>query len=616
MKGTNSAEEANPLSAVFLPEFGVEVSWAMCRNPACSNFGLPYEGPPFGEAKSVSDGRYRIYKKTGESNGNGSCSGCGMTFTVYSNLAIRPLARYFLGLSLPFADCPNEDCDNHGCNVFENFVANGKRGGTHPYRELDDHRVQCRKCKRKFRLGQALHLGDTRKSKKESGRVIRSITAGPWQLSTKIEYLESAIGTYYSRARRTSARIRDWHSWRNARLLHPSFGDWQQPVRAYTDTVVVPLRKSGIGRRYKHLHVLVTVVSVSGSYFWLAAHIPFMPKELGPDTATVFGELYAPWFLSRWCCLQAGFGSKPSDSVETMIRNVPDVGRHGFFGSANYSELAHFLVVRKLLSRFPKVYLSMDGAGQQYSAALTAFAGAIRRGRVEITLFQHEKGDLDKLSEEELEERAVYTPVAWEKQQKARLDSEWRNWEKRFDMERKSDSTKRSAGASDRDRDARLFKKAFRGANLESAEWAWLKHPPTSKLFRNPRTLWLTWNPEKQYAKHGRELLGKAALNAVDSAAAVLRTRVQAFKRSQTRAIPGKSFRDSYLLPQVALAELNIALAWRNYGARIKAANKVPPARRMKLTRPKESLPSLLEKAWHFQLGIREARRMSKWLIR
>ena len=613
MTCSHSAEESNPLAAVFLPEFGTEVSWAMCRNPACVNFGLPYEGPPFSEKKSVSDGRYRINKKSATAR----CFACGMSFTVKSNLAIRPLARYFLGLSLPFADCPNQDCANHGYNVFEHFAENGKRSGTHRYRRLDDHRVACRRCKRKFRLGVSRHLGQTRASKKKAGEVIKGITSGPRHMSTAIEDTKLAIGSYYSRLLRTSARVRDWHSWRNARLLHPSFGNWKQPIRAYTDTVVVPLQRSGIGQRYKYLYIVITVVSINGSYYWLAAHTSFMPEPHCPDQTTILNELDTPWFLAKWSCLQGGFGSDPSDDVETMLSSLTDVGRHGYFGSAYYAELAHFLVVRKLLSRFPKIYFSMDCSHQLYSAALVAFASDIRSRRVEIALFQHEK---EKKKDEEddtlLEEQRVYTPIEWSKRQKERLDSEWRKWEKRFDKERQSDSSKKRSDESDGDRDARLYKKAFIGANTQGGGWAWLKHPPTSKQFKEPRTLWLTWSPQKQYEEHGRELLGKSALNPVDSAAGVLRSRVQGLRRSQTRHKPGKSFRDSYAFPQVVLSELHIALAWRNYGARIKAANKVPPARPMKLTRDKESLPNLLEKGWNFRLGIKQARRMSKWVIR
>jgi len=608
MTCTHSAEESNPLSAVFLPEFGIEVSWAMCRNPACVNFGVPYEGPPFSEKKSVSDGRYRINKK----DEDGRCFACGMSIKVYSNLAIRPLARYFLGLSLPFADCPNQDCSNHGYNVFEHYAANGRRGGAHRYRRLDDHKVACRSCKRKFWLGEALHLGRTRENKKMAGEVIDGITAGPRHVSTAIEDTKLAIGTFYNRLQRPSARVRDWHSWRNAKLLHPSFGNREEPIRAYTDTVIVALQRSGKFKRYQYLHVLLTVVSVKNSYYWLAAHSSFMPDEHCADPRTVLRDKATPWFLGKWRCLQVGIGGAPSDSVKSIMSKVKDVGRHGYFGSPYYSELAHFLVVRKLLSRFPRLYLSMDGAPELRAAALTAFASDIRSGRVEIAVFQHDKDAENEMPDEE---RMVYSPIVWKRKQQAILDSQWRSWEKRFDEKRQSDSSKKKSDSADCNRDARLFKQAFKGA-YSGGEWAWLKFPPASKRFKKPRTLWLTWSPQKDYETHGRELLGQVVLNNVDSAAAVLRSRVQALKRSQTRYKPGKSYRDSYVSPQVVQAELNIALAWRNYGARVKAANKVPPAKRMELKRPKEDLPDLLDKAWNFRLGIREARRMSKWVIR
>ena len=32
------------MKPVYLPEFDCLVSWAMCRNPSCQNFGIHYEG--------------------------------------------------------------------------------------------------------------------------------------------------------------------------------------------------------------------------------------------------------------------------------------------------------------------------------------------------------------------------------------------------------------------------------------------------------------------------------------------------------------------------------------------------------------------------------------------
>ena len=32
------------IETAHLPEFGMDVSWAMCRNPMCANFGIHFEG--------------------------------------------------------------------------------------------------------------------------------------------------------------------------------------------------------------------------------------------------------------------------------------------------------------------------------------------------------------------------------------------------------------------------------------------------------------------------------------------------------------------------------------------------------------------------------------------
>ena len=89
----NLIAKSNPLAPVFLPEFGHPVSWAMCRNPSCANFGIHYEGPPPGDRGVVTDARYRIEAKTGRFR----CKVCEQSFALKSNRAIRPLARYFLG---------------------------------------------------------------------------------------------------------------------------------------------------------------------------------------------------------------------------------------------------------------------------------------------------------------------------------------------------------------------------------------------------------------------------------------------------------------------------------------------------------------------------------------
>ena len=128
------------IAPVWLPEFGLSVSWAMCRNPMCANFGAHFEGEiPVGR-KQTSDERYYVRVipgARGRPTGVIQCRYCGQSAQLASNRAIRPVARYFLSLSLPFADCPNRDCQNHGVNLFEHWV---KEAGQRP-RPIQKSRV-------------------------------------------------------------------------------------------------------------------------------------------------------------------------------------------------------------------------------------------------------------------------------------------------------------------------------------------------------------------------------------------------------------------------------------------------------------------------------------------
>ena len=593
--GENSNQnQANPFSPVFLPEFRIKVSWATCLNPACANFGVHYEGPALGERKSVSDKRYRIQANDGRIK----CRSCGLTAALKSNRAIPVASRYFLQLSLPFADCPVADCENHGINLFEHWYPDKK---SRPYRPQGDHRASCRSCGARFNTGEALQLRRKKAIKDELADVILGIVHSKHQVSSGIDRTRLLAATYYSRQARGAARLRDWNSWRNAKLLHRKFQDWEEPLEVYTDTFKVSLQKAGVARRYQYLNLIISTVKLEGSYFILAVHPDFLPEQHCPDAMTLLNEIGKPPFLADWDCLQYSFGSKASGSVRALIRSLPDVGRKGYFMKPQYVETAHFLVVRKMLSRFPKVHFYMDGSRSQFQAALNVFADDIRRHRVEIALFQHDD-----------EERKT---VGKFQQPKQPPDSAWNDMQARFAGKVDSGATVWDYTSVDRKRLAQEFRKAFQGAYSKSGKWAWLDYPPHSAQYTNPRTLWLTWTPDKRYEENGRQLLWEAHLDPVDSAIMLLRERVNSVQRGKSRHRPGRSYKTAAQMPLNVMQELWMGLLWRNYGVRFKAVNKIPPARRMGLMRPKESDPDLLNLAWDFRLGIKHAERMTKWRI-
>ena len=100
------------IEAADLPEFGLGVSWAMCRNPMCANFGIHFEGEIPEGRKQASDDHYLVRLVSGTRGrpvGEILCRDCGQSARLASNKAIRPIARYFLSLSLPLPTAPTRN---------------------------------------------------------------------------------------------------------------------------------------------------------------------------------------------------------------------------------------------------------------------------------------------------------------------------------------------------------------------------------------------------------------------------------------------------------------------------------------------------------------------------
>ena len=644
----------------------------MCRNPSCQNFGIHYEGATATGNETVNDDRYRFDGQRGRLR----CRSCGQSFKLKANQGISPLARYYLELSLPFADCPKADCSNHGYNVFEHYTP-GEPISTRRYRHDSMYTMRCEACTRRFRLGEALHATQSGGLKKSLRHIIDGVRTRRAVTDT-IELISIATGTYYSRLFRISARLKDYQAWRNVRLLRKEFGNSNKPIRIFTDTLQVSLQRWGNAARYQNLDIVTSVVAVGNTYYILAAHPGFLPDKYCPDGAPPQPmddpAEDIPSYLDGWDCVQHLY-KKLSSRGKGQMEDLPDIGKGGYFSISPYTELAHFLVVRKMLSRFRKVHYIMDGSQTLYSAALTALAPDIRERKAEIVLFQHEKNSRDK---DRFVSAESVPRGAWEERRKAMLDSAWHEMRERFKARpnKKGDlllAESRLDAKTKAKMEAQLMKHAFKGGYSKSGGWAWLTYPPNNKLYKNNRILWLTWAPDKDYESLGRDLLWRATLQPVDSAFNFLRQRTYGLRRPVFRARPGRSYQDAYVDPRVICAELWIVLLWRNYGLRVKTPKKAsitppatavgltipeesppatavdlttpeesppatagelttpeesppattvdlttpkesPPATAVGLTTPKETPPDMVRYAWEFRLGCEHARRMTRWL--
>ena len=85
--------------------------------------------------------------------------------------------------------------------------------------------------------------------------------------------------TYYQRVFRAASKLRDYHAWRNAHLLQQKFADLDEPVRVFTDTLRVSLKRLGEAERFQYMKVLLSVVETNRTNFILAAHVVFLPDK-------------------------------------------------------------------------------------------------------------------------------------------------------------------------------------------------------------------------------------------------------------------------------------------------------------------------------------------------
>ena len=522
---------------------------------------------------------------------------CGHSTKMYSNEAIRPIARFFLSQSLPFADCPNRNCKNHGKNLFENFdpkISSAKR----LYRRVEDSRAKCQACGHEFTFGHPLRKTLTEDIIKRLTNVIIS-NIKPERVTDAIESINEidnlSVGAYYRTLGWISDRLQDHHAFRNAGLLQETWSrKGIEPLRVYTDKFAITLQEvhRSIDRKHKHLNVIVSVVETAhkgnSSYYLLAAHPYFLPERFCPDQETLGAERNLPESEKHWSCLERAF-----EGLEY------DQSMDGYFIASPFTEVAHFMTIQKILRRFQKTYHFMDADKSLLAASMVAYRERILADRSEFAIFQHEKNKPKK-------SRKPQT-----------LQAAWSEAEKRFADKIKSEEglvTESNPDSDARQRNrANLFKGSFFGANSEKGSWAWLKWPRDTNQYKNPQTLWLTRRPHKTLENHGLQLLEKPGLQPIDSQFNSIRKRVASAQRPKTKAEAGRSFKDNYFDPVVVANELTIYSFSRNFRLRKKASQNFTPGKAMQLLSKKKSGLDLLQVVMDFRLTLKHAEKMTRW---
>ena len=434
-----------------------------------------------------------------------------------------------------------------------------------------------------------------------------------------VHFGKMSSGAYYRRLHRIGARIQDHHAWLNAGFLNPeSKVDFSEMAKVYTDVADISLRRTGDVWRSRVLKVIVSVLAFKRSYYLLAVHPFFLPAKYGPAPDESFYDPKTGWpsreFARRWACIEHPVHNRFFKSSWETQGEQADVSRYGqgFYIRTVYAELAHLLVVRRMLRLFDRVCFYMDSERGLVHAAMVALADGIRSRKVDVVLFQRQYKDRATAKRPMADVGALGS-----KRRRKALRTAWDQTEKRVAkrFEEAIGAKVRREVISDPARAAaKAFANATVGAFSDKGEWAWLRFPAPMGKEQDCRSLWLTRMPGKTF-EDAEEPLAYSTLQRVDSAIHALRSHALSMRRPGTRAAYGRDFSKNYVDPQTVLSEIAIYSLGRNYSL-LSADQHAIPACELGLVdarRKPIDLPAVFER---FRLGLTHADKISQWLRR
>ena len=384
-----------------------------CYNTMCKNFGLSHN-----QAKEK--GRpYGIRRK-----GNALmllCPGCGLTRKMYNNHAVDDMFLHVLKNHLPHQHCKLEYCHNYRYNLYEYYGEYYEPANAMPAEEeeFDNYKylVKCISCNRRFAVGIPWRIHDKRDRLTRIGKVPRrpfpvapqvfmKLACNGIGPSAMIELTECNPGDYYALlhnlaqvCNEISGRyLMELQSVFYASLANGSAND--KPMRLYTDMMEISILTDDKDKRIHRLPCLITVTDYRDSFFTLAVTPMFMPMSLPKQEMKKFRtrlrheSLYLESHQPHAHLLSDEAAVDNALQPGSRRRTYPILGLGGYFVQQGYGALAHFLTLRKMLSRIDRVIHYVDNESPLEMAAVTAFADKIQARQcdvVAVTIDQQKK---------------------------------------------------------------------------------------------------------------------------------------------------------------------------------------------------------------------------------
>ena len=351
-----------------------------CLNTTCGNFGKPWQ------AARRRRKPYWAFKKP--NNLSLKCTECGQGRRLYSNQAVDAMYLHVLNQHLPYNHCKNEECGNYRLNFYERY---GKEDG-YTMVSLDpansEYVARCAQCKGRVTVG--VPWGRHKASDKDDLQFFMKLVCNNNNPSNVMEILDYGETKYYSMLSNL-ARACEFQSGRHLMALQGKDFTGSEHyeknggcMRLYSDIMDITVVLSGEDNRTTTLHYLVTTTDYQGSYFVLAATPMFMLADINKGKLS---QRELDWEAGLLECEQPHahllWGGTHIDSQKSAAE-FPVAFLDGYFVRRGYGSMAHFLVLRKMLSRIGRIIHYIDNEQVLRIGALTAFADNIRTGKCEV----------------------------------------------------------------------------------------------------------------------------------------------------------------------------------------------------------------------------------------
>ena len=364
-----------------------------CYNTLCGNFGLSH-------SKAVKP--YIVRRK-----GNLLhliCPECGLTRKIYNNHAVDDMFLHVLKNHLPHQYCKLDYCHNYRYNLYEYYEEFYEPVVAPPEEpeEFENYKylVKCTSCDRRFAAGTPWRIHDKRERLTRSGKVPRR----PFPVSTQvfmklacngigpsamIELTECNPGDYYALLHNlaqvcndiSGRHLMELQSGHYSYLVNSAGND--NTIRLYTDMMEISILTDDRDKRIHRLPCLITVTDFRDSFFTLAVTPMFMPVSLPRHEMQEFRtrlrheSLYLESHQPHAHLLSDEAATDNDMQPGSRRYTYPILGFGGYFVRQGYGALAHFLTLRKMLSRIDRVIHYVDNESPLEMAALTAFADKI-----------------------------------------------------------------------------------------------------------------------------------------------------------------------------------------------------------------------------------------------